>query len=91
MAVANFDEAVRLYRVALTVFEAPQELRDRFENMLNEILGEAQLDEAIVKLLGEWKLLVILDSLIPENEPQDDDFDFEDEFGKIRGQEGGQE
>jgi hypothetical protein len=37
MSLEDFDDAVKLYRVALSVFAAPQGLRDRFEEVLSEM------------------------------------------------------
>jgi hypothetical protein len=50
VASPSFGNAVRLYRVALEVFGAPSELVARFEKVLGETPGEAQLDEAMLDL-----------------------------------------
>ena len=64
MSLEDFDDAVKLYRVALSVFAAPQGLRDRFEEVLSEApdhittFEETKQPEATrigIKSLGETK------------------------------------
>jgi serine/threonine protein kinase len=57
MPKGDFDDAVRLYRVAMGAFGAPAALVARFDAVLIEMPGEEQMEKAIEDINAKWTLI----------------------------------